>query len=229
MQLQRGYWSITESEKCTLNTKTKIKKVNTILKEMFPDSKCSLEHGSDVWHLLVMGRLSAQCTDARVNEVCKTLFKEIPDVYSMAKADIEQIEKLIFTCGLYRTKAKSLKEMATEIIEKHNGQVPDTYEELIKLSGVGSKIANLVLGDWFGKGGIVADTHCIRISNRLGFVNSTNQSVVERTLDPLLPKVEQSDYCHRMVDFGRSVCKAKNPECDNCPLRNEKLCNFKYK
>ena len=119
--------------------------------------------------------------------------------------------------------------MAIDIVEKHCVNVPDTYEELINLCGVGSKIANLILGDWFGKGGIVADTHCIRISNRLGFVNSTNQSVVERTLDPLLPKEEQSDYCHRMVDFGRSVCTAKNPDCENCPLKAQKLCNFKYK
>lgn len=212
-----------------MNTKTKIKRVNEILKEMFPETKCSLEHEGDVWRLLVMGRLSAQCTDARVNEVCKTLFKEIPDVYAMASAQQSEIEKLIFTCGLYRTKAKSLKEMAVAITEKHGGEVPDNYEELIKLPGVGSKIANLILGDWFGKGGIVADTHCIRISNRLGFVNSTNQSVVERTLDPLLPKEEQSDYCHRMVDFGRSVCTAKNPDCENCPLKAQKLCNFKYK
>ncbi|MBP3579997.1 MAG: endonuclease III [Clostridia bacterium] len=196
---------------------------------MFPDSKCSLNHEGDVWKLLVMGRLSAQCTDARVNEVCNTLFREIPDVYAMAAADLEKIEKLIFTCGLYRTKAKSLKEMALEITKKHNGKVPDNFKDLVALSGVGSKIANLVLGDYFGKGGIVADTHCIRISNRLGFVKSTNQAVVERTLDPLVPKDEQSDYCHRMVDFGRSVCTAKNPACDECPLRKEKLCSFKYK
>ncbi len=190
---------------------------------------CSLEHKGDVWRLLVMGRLSAQCTDARVNEVCKTLFRQIPDVYAMAKAELEEIEKLIFTCGLYRTKAKSLKDMAIVITEKHNGQVPDNYDELISLPGVGSKIANLILGDYFGKGGIVADTHCIRISNRLGFVKSTNQTVVERTLDPLVPKDEQSGYCHRMVDFGRSVCTAKNPSCDTCRLRAEKLCTFKYK
>jgi len=212
-----------------LNTKTKIKRVSEILWEMFPDSQCSLDHKGDVWHLLVMGRLSAQCTDARVNEVCKTLFKEIPDVYAMANAELETIEKLIFTCGLYRTKAKSLKEMAIVITEKHGGQVPDNFEDLIALPGVGSKIANLILGDYFGKGGIVADTHCIRISNRLGFVKSTNQSVVERTLDPLVPKDEQSGYCHRMVDFGRSVCTAKNPSCEECPLRREKLCTFKYK
>ena len=212
-----------------MNTKAKIKRVSEILREMFPDSKCSLNHEGDVWKLLVMGRLSAQCTDARVNEVCNTLFREIPDVYAMAAADLEKIEKLIFTCGLYRTKAKSLKEMALEITKKHNGKVPDNFKDLVALSGVGSKIANLVLGDYFGKGGIVADTHCIRISNRLGFVKSTNQAVVERTLDPLVPKDEQSDYCHRMVDFGRSVCTAKNPACDECPLRKEKLCSFKYK
>ncbi len=212
-----------------MNTKAKIKRVSEILREMFPDSSCSLNHEGDVWKLLVMGRLSAQCTDVRVNEVCKTLFREIPDVYAMAEADTEKIEKLIFTCGLYRTKAKSLKEMALEITEKHDGKVPDNFKDLVSLSGVGSKIANLVLGDYFGKGGIVADTHCIRISNRLGFVKSTNQTVVERTLDPLVPKDEQSDYCHRMVDFGRSVCTAKNPACDECPFRKEKLCSFKYK
>ncbi len=212
-----------------MNTKIKIQKVREQLKLLFPDSRCSLNHEDDVWKLLVMGRLSAQCTDARVNEVCKTLFREIPDVYAMARAEQENIEKLIFTCGLYRTKAKSLKEMAVEITEKYNGQIPDTFDELIKLPGVGSKIANLILGDYFGKGGIVADTHCIRITNRLGFVNSTNQSVVERTLDPLVPKDEQSDFCHMLVDFGRSVCTAKNPSCDECPMRKEKLCSYKYK
>lgn len=223
------YWNITKSEKNILNIdekKIKTDKVNEVLKELFPNSACSLSYGGDAWRLLVMGRLSAQCTDERVNKTCVNLFEQIPDVYAMSVADIEEIEKIIFPCGLYRTKAKNLKDAAIMIVKDYGGRVPDTFEELIKLPGVGSKIANLMLGDCFGKGGIVADTHCIRISYRLGLTESKNQSVVERTLDPLLPKNEQSDFCHRLVDFGRSVCTAKNPGCGECRLREKGLCEF---
>ena len=210
-----------------MTIKNKFGKVNAILEELYPDAECSLEHENDPWKLLVMGRLSAQCTDARVNIVCKELFGKIPNVYEMAKAPLEEIEKIIYPCGLYRTKAKSLKEMSISIVEKFDGNVPDNFRDLISLSGVGSKIANLVLGDYFGKGGIVADTHCIRITNRLGFVKSMNQTIVERTLDPIVPKELQSDFCHRLVYFGRDICTAKNPSCEVCPLKKEKLCSFK--
>ena len=207
-----------------MTTKQKAVKIYEQLKKMYPDAECTLYHDGDPWKLLVMARLSAQCTDARVNIVSKTLFDEIPDAYAMADATQEKVEELVKSCGLYRTKAKSLIEMSKQLIANFEGKVPDDFESLMSLSGVGSKIANLVLGDVFGKGGIVADTHCIRITNRLGLVKSTNQSIVERTLDPLVPKDLQSDFCHMIVDFGRDICMARNPDCENCPMRKEKLC-----
>ena len=207
-----------------MTTKQKANKVYEQLKKMYPESECTLYHDGDPWKLLVMARLSAQCTDARVNIVSKTLFEEIPDVKAMAEAPQERVEELVKSCGLYRTKAKSLREMSNQLIERFDGNVPDDYDSLMTLSGVGSKIANLILGDVFGKGGIVADTHCIRITNRLGLVKSTNQSVVERTLTPLLPKNIQSDFCHMIVDFGREICSARNPACEECPMKREKLC-----
>lgn len=208
--------------------KKRARKIAKELQKLYPDAKCSLEYEGDAWKLLVMSRLSAQCTDERVNIVSKRLFETFPDVYSMRDAEISDIEKLIFTCGLYHTKAKNLKEMCKQLCENFAGQVPDNFDDLMSLSGVGSKIANLMLGDVFGKGGIVADTHCIRITNRLSLVNSKNQSIVERTLSPLLPKKDQSDFCHRLVLFGREICRAKNPTCETCPLRKKKLCDFEY-
>lgn len=207
-----------------MTIKQKALKVYEQLKKLYPDAECTLYHDGDPWKLLVMARLSAQCTDARVNIVSKTLFEEIPDVYAMAKAPQERVEALVKSCGLYRTKAKSLIEMSKQLIEKFDGEVPDDFDDLMSLSGVGSKIANLVLGDVFGKGGIVADTHCIRITNRLGLVKGDNQRIVERTLDPIVPKELQSDFCHMIVDFGRDVCMARNPRCNECPMKNEKLC-----
>ena len=207
-----------------MTTKTKAKRIYDNLKKLYPDAECTLYHDGDPWKLLVMARLSAQCTDARVNIVSKTLFEEIPNAETMANSGQERVEELIKSCGLYRTKAKSLIEMSKQLIENFDGKVPDDYDSLMSLSGVGSKIANLILGDVFGKGGIVADTHCIRITNRLGLVNSTNQSVVERTLDPIVPKEVQSDFCHMIVDFGRDICMARNPRCDECPMKENKLC-----
>lgn len=207
-----------------MTTKQKAIKIYEQLKRLYPNSECTLYHGGDAWRLLVMARLSAQCTDARVNIVSEKLFEEIPDVYAMAQEKQERVEQLVKPCGLYRTKAKSIIEMSQQLVEKFGGKVPDDFDSLISLSGVGSKIANLVLGDFFGKGGIVADTHCIRITNRLGLVRSPNQSIVERTLTPLVPTDLQSDFCHMLVDFGRNVCTARKPKCCECPLKNEKLC-----
>ncbi len=207
-----------------MTIKQKAAKVYEILTDLYPNSECTLYHGGDAWRLLVMARLSAQCTDERVNVVCETLFKEIPNVYAMAQAEQERVEKLIFTCGLYKTKAKSLREMSQQLIEKFDGRVPDDFDSLMSLSGVGSKIANLILGDVFGKGGIVADTHCIRITNRLGLANGKDQHKVEKALTPVIPKENQSDFCHRIVDFGRDICTAKNPKCISCPMREAKLC-----
>ena len=190
------------------------------LKSLYPDSACSLESGGDPWRLLVMARLSAQCTDERVNEVCRDLFKELPTAEAMADAPVEEIEKLIKSCGLFRGKAKSIKESSQRIINDFNGQVPDNMEDLLSLPGVGRKIANLLLGDIFHKGGIVADTHCMRICGRLGFYPEGQKDPLktERIMTPLIPSEEQSDFCHRIVQFGRDVCTARSPKCGECPL-----------
>ena len=189
-----------------------------ILRGLYPDAECSLESGGDPWRLLVMARLSAQCTDERVNIVCRDLFREIPDARAMANAPLAQIEELIRPCGLFRTKAKSLKESAAMLLTTYEGRVPDTMEELLALPGVGRKIANLLLGDIYKKGGIVADTHCIRICGRLGLSHGKEPEKVEQQLRAILPPEESSDFCHRIVLFGRDCCTARNPDCGNCPL-----------
>ena len=192
-----------------------------ILRQRYPDAECSLESGGDPWRLLVMARLSAQCTDERVNIVCRDLFREIPDARAMAEAPLAQIEELIRPCGLFRTKAKSLKESAAMLLTIYEGRVPDTMEGLLSLPGVGRKIANLLLGDIYKKGGIVADTHCIRICGRLGFYPEALKDPlrVERILTPVIPVSEQSDFCHRIVHFGREICTARSPKCGDCPMR----------
>lgn len=192
-----------------------------LLRGLYPDAECSLESGGDPWRLLVMARLSAQCTDERVNIVCRDLFREIPDARAMADAPLAKIEELIRPCGLFRTKAKSLKESAAMLLTTYEGRVPDTMEELLSLPGVGRKIANLLLGDIYKKGGIVADTHCIRICGRLGFYDEELKDAlrVERILTPVIPVSEQSDFCHRIVHFGREICTARSPRCGDCPLR----------
>ena len=194
--------------------------------EIYPEAECSLEFSSDPFRLLVMSRLSAQCTDARVNIVSKDLFAAFPDVYAMAAASYQEIEEIVKPCGLFRTKAKSIKDMSVMLIEKFGGTVPREMDELLSLPGVGRKIANLMRGDCFGIGGIVADTHCIRLTNRFGLCESTNPVAVEKALSPLIPQEIQSGYCHRMVYFGREYCKAQNPRCDECPLRESGICEF---
>ncbi len=191
-----------------------------LLKERYPDAVCSLDHGGDPYKLIVMARLSAQCTDERVNRESKALFERFPTVESLAAATREQVEPLIFSCGLYHTKARDIIGMAKMLVEEFDGKVPEDMESLLKLPGVGRKIANLMRGDVFGKGGIVADTHCIRIAGKLGLTASKNPAVVERDLDKLIPLPEQSDFCHRLVLFGRDVCQARTPGCAGCPLRD---------
>lgn len=201
------------------------------LKKIYPDASCALEYENDPWRLLVMGRLSAQCTDARVNEVCRTLFKEIPNIEDMANAPVEKIERLIFSCGLYKTKAQSLNGMAKMILDKYDGRVPDSMDELLTLPGVGRKIANLILGDIYKKPAIVADTHCIRICARLGLCGkngvSTTPEKTEYELKGLIDDDEQSDFCHRIVLFGREICSSRSPACDECPLGS--VCLYKKK
>ena len=184
------------------------------LKERYPDAMCALEYGNDPWRLLVMGRLSAQCTDARVNIVCKDLFLKYPDVYAMAKAENKDVEALVFSCGVYKVKAANIIDFSKMIVENFGGNVPDNMDDLLTLPGVGRKIANLILGDIYHKPAIVADTHCIRISNRLGFCESDDPKKVEFALSEIIEPKEQSDFCHRLVMFGRDVCSSRTPKCE---------------
>lgn len=185
------------------------------LKLKYPDSICSLEY-SNPFRLLVAVRLSAQCTDARVNMVTPALFKKLPTIQSFAQADVETIEYLIRSCGFYHTKAKDLKNMSRILIDNYNCVIPDTIEELIKLPGVGRKTANLICGDVYGKPAVVTDTHLIRISNRIGLVNTKNTVKIETELKKLLPPDESNDFCHRIVLHGRATCTARKAKCDEC-------------
>lgn len=191
------------------------------LKKLYPDATCALEWGNkDGWRLLVMGRLSAQCTDARVNIVCRELFGEFPTLEAMANAPIEEIERIVRPCGLYRMKAADIKNSCRMLIDDFGGIIPDNMEDLLKLPGVGRKIANLLLGDLYKKPAIVADTHCIRICGRLGFYPEDMKDPVktEKIMSAIIAPCEQSDFCHRIVQFGRDVCSARSPNCHECIL-----------
>jgi len=200
-----------------------IRKIHEKLQMMYPDALCSLSWGGDPWRLLVMGVLSAQCTDERVNKVCPALFERYPGVGDMAEAETGEVGEYIRSCGFWRVKSENLVNAARKIMTDFGGEVPESMEELLSLPGVGRKIGNLVRGDAFGLPGIVADTHCIRINGRLGFYPETmkDPAKVEKILDGIVPKAEQSDYCHRMVLFGREYCDARRPRCSECPLAEE--------
>ena len=189
------------------------------LEALYPEAICSLDY-KDAFQLLIATRLSAQCTDKRVNIVTPDLFREFPTPETMAEADIKRVEELIKTCGLYKTKAKDLVLIAQKLVSDFGGRVPDTIEELTTLSGVGRKTANLVCGDVYGKPAVVTDTHFIRICNRLGFVNSKNPLVVENEMRKLLPPDKSNDFCHRTVLFGRDVCTARTAFCSMCVLND---------
>ncbi len=197
-----------------------------LLKELYPDAKCSLEYEGDPWRLLVMGRLSAQCTDERVNIVCRELFKRLPNAKAMADAPLTQIEELIKPCGLYRMKAKNIKDASARLVRDYDGIVPDNMDELLKLEGVGRKIANLLLGDLYGKPAIVADTHCMRICGRFGMYKNGMKDPLktERIMSELVEGSEQSDLCHRLVLFGRDICTARSPKCDKCIIGKNGFC-----
>ena len=199
------------------------------LKEVYPEAICALEWQGEPWKLLIMGRLSAQCTDARVNLVCRELFSVYPTPQAIADASVEELEEYIRPCGLYHVKSQNTKDACRLLVDEYGGVVPDTMEELLKFPGVGRKVANLLLGDIYHKGGVVTDTHCIRICGRLGmYAESLKDPVkVEKILDELIPAEEQSDFCHRIVQFGRDVCAARKPMCDNCPLQS--LCEHAKK
>ena len=201
----------------------KIIEAINILKERYPDAICSLVYKKD-YELLIATRLSAQCTDARVNIVTKELFFRYKSLEDFQSAKIEDIEKIITPCGFFRIKSRDIKLMTDMLIKDFNKKVPDTLENLLKLPGVGMKTANLILGDVYGKPAVVCDTHCIRINKRLGITSSENPDIVYKELKKILPPDESNNYCHRLVLFGREVCKARNPVCVQCPLKN--LCDY---
>lgn len=195
------------------------------LKEVYPEPVCALEYGGDPWRLMIMGRLSAQCTDARVNLVCRELFDVVPTAEALAEGDIEEIERIVKPCGLYHTKAASIKEASRILCYEMGGVLPDTMEGLLVLPGVGRKVANLLLGDIYRKSVVVCDTHCMRICGRFGMYKDglRDPNKIEKILIDLIPEGEGSDFCHRIVLFGREWCTARSPRCEECPLAD--LCS----
>lgn len=187
------------------------------LKKLYVDGLCSLE-ADNPFHLLIATRLSAQCTDARVNQITPALFEKYPDAYALARADVSEVESIIRSCGFFRQKAKDIVGTAEKIISDFGGRVPDTMEKLTSLPGVGRKTANLIMGDVYNQPAVVADTHLIRISNRLGLVDTKDPLKVEMQLKKLLPPEESNNFCHRCVLHGRAVCTARKPKCGECVL-----------
>ncbi len=200
--------------------RARMQEIVAALKEIYPKAICALEAGGDPFKLLVMGRLSAQCTDARVNIVCRELFARYPTAKDLAMADLEDVEGIVRPCGLYHTKAQNIIDASRMLLTEYGGELPSSMEELLKFPGVGRKIANLLRGDIFGLPAIVADTHCIRICGRLGMYKADlkDPTKVERIMVKLVEPTEQSDFCHRIVQFGRDVCTARAPRCEACPL-----------
>ena len=185
------------------------------LKAEYPDARYSLDYETPL-QLLIATRLSAQCTDARVNLVTPALFERFPDADSFASAQVEEVAEYIKSCGLYKTKSRDIVAMARMLRDNFGGEVPDTIEALTTLPGVGRKTANLICGDVFGKPAVVVDTHCIRITARLGLHKETDQKKIELALKKLLPPEESNDFCHRLVLHGRAVCTARSPKCAGC-------------
>ena len=191
------------------------------LKEEYPDADCTLDY-NEAWKLLVSVRLAAQCTDARVNIIVEKLYEKYPDVDALAKAEPEQIEEIVRPCGLGKSKSRDISACMRMLKEKYNGKVPDDFNELLKLPGVGRKSANLIMGDVFGKPAIVTDTHCIRLTNRMGLVDGIKEpKKVEMALWKIIPPEEGSEFCHRLVYHGREVCSARTkPHCEKCCLND---------
>ena len=198
----------------------KVLSVIEILKQRYPDPVCALHYDKD-YELMIAVRLSAQCTDARVNLVTPALFAAYPTLEAMAKAPVSHVEELVHSCGFYKHKARDIVLACQMLLSDFGGKVPGTMEELLSLPGVGRKTANLLLGDLYAiPGSVVCDTHCIRICGRLGLSHDKEPEKVERQLRAILPPLESSDFCHRIVLFGRDICTARNPKCGECPLRH---------
>lgn len=198
--------------------KEKVASIIRALKERYPDALCALHYQKD-YELMIAVRLSAQCTDARVNMITPALFAAYPTLKDMANASVADVEGYIHSCGFFRQKAKDIVQACQMLLEEHGGKVPDTMEALLKLPGVGRKTANLLLGDLYQvEGSVVCDTHCMRICERLGLSKGREPEKVEKQLRAVLPPEESSNFCHRIVLFGREVCTARNPKCAQCPL-----------
>ena len=196
----------------------KVRAILDTLQEKYPDAPCALHYGKD-YELMIAVRLSAQCTDARVNLVTPALFAAYPTLEAMAAADIADVENFVHSCGFYKHKARDIVLACQMLLSDYGGKVPDTMEKLLRLPGVGRKTANLLLGDLYGHpGSVVCDTHCIRICGKLGLSRGKEPEKVETQLRAILPPEESSDFCHRIVLFGREVCTARNPKCGDCPL-----------
>ena len=207
-----------------MKTTQEIAAIIAALKELYPDAACSLDYGKD-YELLFSVRLAAQCTDARVNLVTPALFQRYPTLESFADADVDEVGRCIQSCGFWRAKARDMVAAAKMLLSDYGGRVPDNMTDLLRLPGVGRKTANLILGDVYGQAGYVCDTHCIRITGRLGLTDGSRDPVqVEQQLRRCIPPEESSDFCHRMVLHGRAVCMARRPNCGGCTLRD--LCDF---
>ncbi len=207
-----------------MKTEAQISAIIEELKKLYPDAVCSLDYRKD-YELLFSVRLAAQCTDARVNLVTPALFERFPSLEAFAQATPEEVGEYVHSCGFWRAKAKDIVGSAQMLLSDFGGRVPDTMEDLLRLPGVGRKTANLILGDIYGKEGYVCDTHCIRITGRLGITDGSKDPLkVEQQLRKVIPPEESSDFCHRMVLHGRALCMARGPKCGECPMRE--LCDY---
>lgn len=209
--------------------KTSTKQLKTLadtvvkrLEDIYPAPACALEYSGEPWRLMVMARLSAQCTDKRVNIVCQDLFKKYPTPKALANAELSDVENTIKSCGLYRVKAKDIISECQLLISEYDGIVPNTMEDLLRFDGVGRKVANLLLGDIYKLPAVVVDTHCMRITKRLGLVPESVKTPekIEYILKDLIEPEKQSDFCHRIVDFGRDTCDARSPKCEGCVMQD---------
>lgn len=203
-----------------MRTPEQVLEIIACLEQAYPLAECSLDYEKD-YELLFSVRLAAQCTDARVNMITPALFARFPTLKAFAEADVAEVETYIHSCGFFRSKAKDIVNCAQVLLTQHGGRVPDTMEELVKLPGVGRKTANLILGDVYHKPAVVVDTHCIRLSNRMGLVDGLKDPVkIETALRAILPPEKSSDFCHRLILHGRAVCDARKPQCELCCVRH---------